>query len=97
MQDELCICDGRICLVRGAQPAAEAKNAEGASWTALLIPMPPKETGRDVWSHAWSSERLMLRTAESVERRRQSKSCNLEDEKHGDDLNKYKTLGMAKE
>jgi hypothetical protein len=54
-------------------------------------------TGRDVWSHARSSERLMLRTAESVERRRQSKSCNLEDEKHGDDLNKYKTLGMAKE
>ena len=28
---------------------------------------------------------------------RLSKSCNLEEEKHGDDLNKYKTLGMAKE
>ena len=52
--------------------AAEAKNA-GASWTALLIPMLPKETDRDVFSHAimpslQSSERLMLRTAVRVRR-----------------------------
>ena len=42
------MCDERICLVRGAQSAVEAKNTEVARCIALLIPMLPKEAGRDV-------------------------------------------------
>ncbi len=37
--------------IRSEEPAAEAKNAEGASWTALRIPRPPNYTGREACVH----------------------------------------------
>ena len=40
---------GMIRATRVEQPAAEAKKAEGASWAALLMPSPPRLTGRVAW------------------------------------------------
>jgi hypothetical protein len=42
---------GRIDLSIEEQPATEARYAEGASETALLIPKPPEFTGREACSH----------------------------------------------
>ena len=42
-----CNRGGRIWWMRSVEPATEARKAEGASWTALLIPTPPDHTGSD--------------------------------------------------
>ena len=39
--------------------AAEAKKAEGASFSALLTPKPPRCTGSNAWIH-WSSEIIII-------------------------------------
>ena len=54
-------------MVRAWQPAAEAKKAEGASWTSLRTPIPPEDTGREAWSHVISSDKLTLRTSLVIE------------------------------
>ena len=40
--------------ISSEQPAAEAKKADGASWTVLLIPTPPALTGSDACNQAGS-------------------------------------------
>ena len=44
-----------MVLMRLSEAAAEAKKAEGASCTALLIPIPPNRTGRVACVQAGSS------------------------------------------
>jgi hypothetical protein len=67
---------------RGAQPAAEARNAEGASEVALLIPRPPELIGRDACFHE-SSSREILQTDSNKERWTVSNDSKRPEEKHG--------------
>ena len=59
-----CKCLGIIWATRVEEPAADARKAEGASWTALLMPSPPFLTGREAWGHAvtelWRELLVML-------------------------------------
>jgi hypothetical protein len=54
----------------GADAAAEAKKAEGASCTALLNPNPPELTGRLAWRHAGSeTDKETLQMPLTIEQR----------------------------
>ena len=59
--------------MRSEVPAAEAKKAEGASWTALQIPSPPHLTGSvacvQVRSFSW---KLTLTMPLKMDRKRSS-------------------------
>ena len=65
-------CRGRIWRTRSEQPAAEAKKAEGASWAALRMPIPPAPMGREAWSQALSSLRCTLVMSPNMDLRRSS-------------------------
>ena len=56
----LWIRDGTIWRIRSEQPAAEAKKADGASWTVLRIPRPPSLTGREACRKERLSSRVTL-------------------------------------
>jgi hypothetical protein len=81
---------------RAAHPAAEAKKAEGASWTALRIPNPPSDTGREAWSQADSLTRFTFRTSLVIERWMLSNSIKLWDLKHGEVLSKNRIYGWRR-
>ena len=50
-----CVSSGRISEMSFSLPAAEARNADGARWTAELKPIPPYFTGCVACSHEVSS------------------------------------------
>src|SRR6267154_1305325 len=61
--------------IRGADAVAEAKKAEDASCTALLIPRPPSRTGKEACNH-WTSSKATLRTADRFSRKNASNLDN---------------------
>ena len=71
--------------VRSELAAAEARKAEGASCTALLISSPPDLTGSEAWVQAVSS-RLMLVMSLTIDLRISSYLWRLGERKLGDDL-----------
>ena len=78
------------------QPAANAKKAEGASRVVLLIPSPPNPMGRHAWVHVrLCPEMSMFTFPLNRDLRCRSKLWSLGEQKHGDDLNMYSTLGTA--
>lgn len=64
---KVCVWEGRIHSTSSEQPAAEAKKADGASWTALRILRPPVPVGRDAWAQTESSSWLTFVTQEGSE------------------------------
>ena len=66
-----------MSCTRSAEPAAEAKKAEGASRVALRTPKPPHLTGSDAWDQA-ESVRLMFRMLLRSDLSRESKTCSSE-------------------
>ena len=60
MSGTLVIRDGRIRFWSDSVDTAEAKKAEGASFTALLIPKPPALTGGLACDH-WTSSKSMFK------------------------------------
>lgn len=78
------------------EPVAEAKKAEGASRVVLLIPSPPKPTGRDAWVYAWLSPKMSMFTISiKSDLECESKLCSSGEQKHGEVLNVYRTFGTA--
>jgi len=69
--------------IRSADALAEAKKAEGARCTALLIPRPPSRTGKEACSH-WTSSKATLRTADrfsrNMQKRRQAQGILQDDQ-----------------
>ena len=84
-----------MSCTRSAEPAAEAKKAEGASRVALRTPKPPHLTGSDAWDEA-ESVRLMFRMLLRSDLSRESKTCSSGAKKHGEMRKVYKSLGRAK-
>ena len=78
---ELCTGRGRILTMRSSQPAAQARKAEGASWTALRIPNFPNPTGSVVCDQVEAPSKLMLKTALTMERSSWSKLSRHGEEK----------------
>ena len=72
-------------VINSKQAAAEAKKAEGASCTALLIPSPPLLTGSIAWDQAGSSK-WMLTILLTVDLKRLSYSWRLGERKQGEVL-----------
>ena len=54
MRGASCRGVGTIIETRLEEPAADARKAEGASWTALRMPRPPCFTGSEAWIQAGS-------------------------------------------
>ena len=54
--------------MRSSQPAAEARKAEGASWTALRIPNPPNPTGSIACDQVEAPSKLIVNTALLLQR-----------------------------
>ena len=78
------------------QPAANAKKAEGASRAVLLILSPLNPMGRHAWVHAQLSPLISMFTFPlNRDLRCRSQLWSLGEQKHGDDLNMYSTLGTA--
>ena len=91
-------CVGIIWATRVEEPAAEAKKADGASWTALLIPSPPCLTGREAWvqveSEIWRELLVMLPV---MDLSRSSNAWISGERKHGEVQRVYDSLGIARE
>ena len=85
---------GTIWLMRGEQPAADAKKADGVSCVALRTLIPRYEqVRRPVTRLSRCPE--MLRTVLRMEQSLRSKSSRHGDRKHGAVLRVYNTLGVA--
>ena len=83
--------------ISSEQPAAEAKKADGASWTVLLIPTPPALTGSDACNQAGSDAMETLTILLKILRSILSNISSSEDRKHGAVRRTYNIFGMAKE
>ena len=82
---------------RGSTSSSKGQKAEGASWTALCIPNPTSDTGREAWSQADSPVDIQNLTHRLViECRMLLNSINLWELKHGEVLSKNRILGMEK-
>ena len=89
---------GMIRATRVEQPAAEAKKAEGASWAALLMPSPPRLTGRVAWvQDETEAGRHMLVTLLVMVLSRSSNSASSGETKQGEVRRVYDNLGIARE
>ena len=90
-----CNRGGRIWWIRSEEPAADARKAEGASWTALLIPRPPDRTGSNAWAQA---ELLLTRSILALSLRidlwRWLNSSSWDERKHGEERRIYSILGI---
>ena len=81
--------------MRGEQPAADAKKADGVSCVALRTLIPPLQTGEVACDQTKSLSRLMFRTVLRIDRSSRSKSSRHGDRKHGAVLRVYNNLGVA--